>query len=677
MPRLLSIEGQQAFAQRLATYAREQSLKRCVVILHGGEPLLAGVDAIIQFAATLRAATPAVDIGLQTNGLLITEAALHAFSEARIAVSLSLDGPQEANDRHRTTRKGRSSFRKTLEALELLKKFPDVFAGVIAVIDPQVPPETIFSFFADHAPPKLDFLLPDAHHMRPPPGRDANPHVYREWLTGAFDLWLEKYPQLRVRTFEALLDAAVGLPSGTDAFGLGDVSLISIETDGSYHDLDVLKIVGEGSTRIGGSVFDTDIADVARSPAIAAHRALLSKEGLSATCQACPEVDVCGGGSLPHRFGSGGFNNPTVYCGEMLSLISHIRRRLTADLHVQAASNDTIRSLPDFRLSDFEAAEAGPGTITRLWNAARDDYERQLSELLEKAPAEPSEIVGLARNVQHRGESVIRGLASRPGTVAWLKAMNCVQAGRQLFSVDGVPLDPQYTYLQYLHDLPDDHAEGLALGEDDEWLRKPFGSGVVFEPVSVVRAAAPIVHEALDIIQRWRPALAAEMRMICRAVQYIRDPAADPEKIVSFSDNTVPGALFVSVMQNDRLIDPFDLADSLIHEYRHQKLYLLERIFPMVERNAQKIISPWRDDLRPPSGLLHAIFVFVELRRFWQHVRDWGPSRLHNRSINQLADTDARLEEGLVTLRQCPLTPAGHAMADVLDAARRHAQRAA
>ena len=47
---------------------------------------------------------------------------------------------------------------------------------------------------------------------------------------------------------------------GTDAFGLGDVSLLSIETDGTYHDLDVLKVVGDGATRLEGSVRGTPIS---------------------------------------------------------------------------------------------------------------------------------------------------------------------------------------------------------------------------------------------------------------------------------------------------------------------------------------------------------------------------------------------------------------------------------
>ena len=79
-----------------------------------------------------------------------------------------------------------------------------------------------------------------------------------------------------------------------------------------------------------------------------------------------------------------------------------------------------------------------------------------------------------------------------------------------------------------------------------------------------------------------------------------------------------------------------------------------------------KVVSPWREDLRPPSGLLHALFVFVELRRFWVHVRDGGPPRLRARALNQLFETDSHLEEGFRTLESCPLTSAGRKLVAVL-----------
>ena len=155
------------------------------------------------------------------------------------------------------------------------------------------------------------------------------------------------------------------------------------------------------------------------------------------------------------------------------------------------------------------------------------------------------------------------------------------------------------------------------------------------------------------------------MRAASSAVQFVRDPTAHPEKIVSFSDDAVPGALFVSVRQGAGLIDAYDLADSLLHEHRHQKLYLFERRFPTTHQG-DLVVSPWREDSRPVSGLFHAIFVFVELRRFWEHVLANGPARMHSRARNQLRDTDENLANAFTTLSTCTLTEAGDALATVL-----------
>ncbi len=655
MPRLLSDAHRDAFAERLAEYASAVALRRVAVIFHGGEPLLAGAGRLVNFARKVRAAAPdvEVDFGLQTNGLLLTDAVLDELEAEAISVSLSMDGPREAHDLHRTTRKGRSSFDKVEAALERLKRRPAVFAGVIAVIDTSVRPEQLLSFFADHEVPKLDFLLPDSHHDRPPPGRDTDPAVYERWLIEAFDTWLDCYPQLPVRTFEALLDVAAGLPSGTDAFGFGDVSLLSVETDGTWHDLDVLKVAGEGATRLVGSVMDTPVERLASSTAIAMHRRLLTKSGLSDVCRACDVVDVCGGGSVPHRHRAGGFDNPTVYCGEMKALIRHVRTSL-AEIFV--TPEPLADELPDFDLDAFELAEASARIVADLHADAIDEDSAGLVKALVE--------VGEARGASSLEPPALRSLARHAGTVAWHRALLASRAGRAVHDVNGRPVLIDANYARVV--LSRVGRSDLEIGEHDDWLRMPFGETIEFEDETIAAKGRVIVADALDIIEAWRPALARELRTICSAVQFVRDPSAHPDKIVSFSDNSVPGALYVSISQSGRLIDPYDLADSLIHEYRHQKLYLFERRHPTTHPGSL-VVSPWREDLRPASGLLHAIFVFVELQRFWEYVRDHGPARLHNRALAQLDDTKRNLAKAFETIRGCELTKAGRALADLLE----------
>jgi uncharacterized protein len=391
---------------------------------------------------------------------------------------------------------------------------------------------------------------------------------------------------------------------------------------------------------------------VASSVQLAAHRRLLTRSGLSATCRACDIVGICGGGSVPHRFGDGGFDHPTVYCGEMKALVGHARRRLTDGLGSDIPIEDVV---PDFDVGRFELAETSVAIVAELQDAALAADERGLHEA---AAATGIELDLVA-------PALVRAVARRAGTVAWQRAARIAASGGEVRDIDGSPIRVDPSYL--IRSLDGASTWALEVGAQDEWLRLPFGEGIRFEEGDVVRRGRTLVGEALDLIEAWRPALARELRLICSAVQFVRDPTAHPDKIVSFSDDSVPGALYVSIVQGNGLIDAYDLADSLVHEYRHQKLYLFERRHPTTFQGAL-VVSPWREDLRPVSGLLHAAFVFVELGRFWEHVLEHGPERLHNRAAAQLKDTERNLAQAFETLRRCELTAAGRALAVVLEA---------
>ncbi len=661
MPKVLSLENRKLFVRRLAEYILQAQITRATVVFHGGEPLLAGAESLATFASEIRTASSAeIDICLQTNGTLLSKSALHHLEGAGINISLSLDGPQFVNDKHRVSIKGLSTFHRTMEAFHRLEGRTS-FSGVIAVIDPYTPPEQIFSFFSSRQLPNLDFLLPDAHHFRQPLGRDADRSLYERWLIRAFDIWIDQFPHLPVRSFEALLDVICGLPSRTDAFGFGDVSLISIETDGSYHDLDVLKITKDGATSLGSTMADTTVADIAASVQIAAHRRLLRREGLCHQCQQCPIVDICAGGSLAHRFGPRDFDHPTVYCQEMLALVGHVRQRLSVMIR-DGRLPRPARVMGEVALCSFERAENASDVmhelLARSHEVARRDFMKTIAHF--GSSTEPSVHTILNSPVHTQAK-----LATRPGAIAWRRVMAAQLAGRCVRDVGGNPITADISYLEYLVSVSSDDNK-LVVSDSDPWLRAPFGTDIIFEGASVVAKTRGLIDDALSIIQGWRPDLGEEMRSACRVIQLIRDPSAAPDKIVSFSDNSVPGALYVSVVQGRGLIDPYDLADSLIHEHRHQKLYLLEKWFPITETTDMLVASPWREDRRPPTGLIHAVFVFVELQRFWMFVYRQGPRRLKERALRQLWVTNERLASAFVTLKGCPLTDVGQTLVSVL-----------
>lgn len=658
-PPVMSAAVVHALGEQVARYVAASHQSRVSIVFHGGEPLLAGAPRLASFASTLRDCVGSacqLDFSLQTNGVLLTRTVLDQLAAADIAVSLSLDGPPSVNDRHRLRRTGGSSFAATMSALQLLAERPAQFTGVIAVIDADTPPDQLLGFFEPLRLPRLDFLLPDANHVRPPVGRAEDPDRYVRWLINAFDLWFDKYSHVPLRTFDAVLAATAGRPSGTDAFGFGDVSLLTIETDGSYHDLDVLKITTHGGTALHGSVFDTSIEEVARSPRLAIHRAMLRVDGVSQVCQACHEVDVCGGGAVPHRFDVDGFDHPSVYCRELLSLISHARERLRLEL-VDAAINrpDALaKALP------AGADRASASELNAMLDVWRADASSQLAELA-TTQAEHEVLNGLP-------PGDLSALAISPQAHLWRTLRQAELDGVVLKSIGGARLTAPAEWLPACAPTLAEQTEWPRIHRSDAMLRQAFDGPIEFLDSDEASAAEPLILEAIALVRDYDPVLVDEMRAISPEIQLIRDRSADPDKVVSFSDDVVPGALYIAPYRGDGpLIDVRDVADSLVHEHRHQKLYLVNRLVSLVDQDWPEVSSPWRDDPRPPSGLLHAAYVFVELTSFWRWLErsGAGPDRARARQTHERID--GQLADAMPTLRRCRLSDAGFQMLELLE----------
>ena len=46
-------------------------------------------------------------------------------------------------------------------------------------------------------------------------------------------------------------------------------------------------------------------------------------------CLNCPELNLCGGGMILHRWSDeNGFNNPSIFCSDQLYLIKEMREKL-------------------------------------------------------------------------------------------------------------------------------------------------------------------------------------------------------------------------------------------------------------------------------------------------------------------------------------------------------------
>ncbi|SPL91374.1 Transcriptional regulator [[Actinomadura] parvosata subsp. kistnae] len=86
--------------------------------------------------------------------------------------------------------------------------------------------------------------------------------------------------------------------------------------------------------------------------------------------------------------------------------------------------------------------------------------------------------------------------------------------------------------------------------------------------------------------------------------------------VVSASTRAAFGCVALS-----RPPDAVIMAVTLAHEVRHVKLAALMDLVPLVESAPPRYYAPWRDDPRPPLGLLHGTYAFTGVAAFWSRQR--------------------------------------------------------
>ncbi len=302
------------------------------VVLHGGEPLLIGARRLRQLCRRLRRSLPApCGVHVQTNGLLLTDEIIDIFVQFNVGVSISIDGPAEVHDGARVDHAGQGSHQRVAEAIGRLTSRRDafpLFAGVLAVIDPTSRPDRVYAALKETAAPSIDFLVRDGNRTRLPPGKASILSTeYGCWMAGLLDVYLNDPTPPRVRVFDDMLRILLGGKAQKEGVGTADYGILVIETDGGIHKNDTLKVAHRGADRFDRqtwSILSDRLLDVVHSQAYADY--YRQQRPMAKGCRACPDLAVCGGGMVAHRWSEDrGYDNPSVYCADQLLLIRHMR----------------------------------------------------------------------------------------------------------------------------------------------------------------------------------------------------------------------------------------------------------------------------------------------------------------------------------------------------------------
>ncbi|MER6299171.1 FxsB family cyclophane-forming radical SAM/SPASM peptide maturase [Kitasatospora sp. NPDC001539] len=724
-PKVIGREVLDAVAERIGEHAAAHRLPVVRVVLHGGEPLLAGPDRLRHAAEALRAALPpgcALDLRIHTNGVQLSDAYCELFAELDVRIGISLDGDRAANDRHRRFADGRSSHPMVLRAVQRLRRpeYRHLFAGLLCTVDIENDPVAVYRALAELAPPAVDFLLPHATWEEPPKrvaGSGGTP--YADWLLTVHALWEEDGRPFAVRTFESVHRTLRGLSSLTESLGLEPSDLVVLETDGSFEQADSLKTAYDGAPETGLDVFSHSLDQVALHPGIAARQT--GTDGLSPTCRACPVVRSCGGGLYAHRYrADNGFDNPSVYCGDLMALINGIAGK-DSPVSVPAPGGEPplpptafTAALTAAQLGELARGHGGEDTVRALsraqsaltramlaaaWDASgkgRAEAWALLSELDVAAPAAVDAVLAHPYARAWAARRLAGDLSVGLGGLAALAAAAAVRAGRG----DAVPVPVRggWLHLPTLGRIAVPDGEAVVTGRADG-LEVRASDGAVFtaldQPLRRIRLAGgwtvaledldplrdshdhPVtgrlsdgellgwtgaLREAWELLGRDLPQYAEGIRTGLATVTPLR-PGPDGRDVSSAARQAY-GAVGIA-----RPSTAPTLALLLAHEFQHVKLGAVLDLFDLHDRADDRLyFAPWRPDPRPLEGLLQGTYAHLAVTEYWgtrTAAYDGLPGEAADRARARFALWRRYTAEAVERLVESgALTPLGRGFAD-------------
>lgn len=330
MPNFISQDTINAVSKALEELRSNQS-RPFAVVLHGGEPLLLGVRRLEMLLNALRKVIPDdYFISIQTNGMLISDDVLDICSKFKTSISVSIDGPEIIHNANRVGHRGEETFNHVVKGIEKLKSHPDasfLFAGLLAVIDPNSDPLVIYNFFKSIGAPSVDFLYRDGNHDKLPFGKTSFQSTeYGTWLTSLLEIYLADQTPIKIRVLDDIIRLALGGIGVKEGVGITDFGIAIIDTDGTVTKNDTLKSSYKGADRFfeNWNIHSHRLVDIFSSSEFADAHEL--QRPTSLLCQKCSELQICGGGMPLHRWKSGSeYANPSVYCNDQLHLINQVK----------------------------------------------------------------------------------------------------------------------------------------------------------------------------------------------------------------------------------------------------------------------------------------------------------------------------------------------------------------
>ena len=234
--------------------------------------------------------------------------------------------------KNRIFHNGKGAYDEIIKGFQNIKdEFGVDYANCLSVIDTEQNPIEVYNHFKDIGVKNVHLLFQDFNYANS--NQDEVPKI-GEWLIKVFDIWYndKDIDKPTLRPLTDLIGLIFGYEKYSEIFGKGTNSTLVVETNGSIETVDTLKICGDGFTITDLNVSENDFDEIYEKSEIA-RSYYYGHDNLCKSCQNCIIEPICGGGFIGHRFSNdNGFDNPSIYCNEIIKLVCHLQNKILLDL---------------------------------------------------------------------------------------------------------------------------------------------------------------------------------------------------------------------------------------------------------------------------------------------------------------------------------------------------------
>jgi len=349
LQKIISFETYEALLDRIVEHCEQYDIKSFAIVFHGGEPLLFGIENFKKLVALneKKIKDTGINIGfcVQTNGTLMNAEFADFFSKNNIQVGFSFDGYEEIHNKNRVFKNSeKGSYEAVRKGIEVYKAAQQPI-DILSVINENSNPSRFYEELKGIGVNSCSLLLKDADYTN---WDNAKTQPIANWLIALFDIWCNDTSDNKpeIAPFTILINLLLGFEEkSNDSFGRRENTSITVLSDGQ------IRVTGtedefENVQFHSFNVKRNSFSEIFEEKVFRMYYDLHSDDVLCKICQKCKIVDICGGGTLSHRYSKENyFNNPTVYCDVMKILTTYIQHSLIDKMPVELREKLKLQKL--------------------------------------------------------------------------------------------------------------------------------------------------------------------------------------------------------------------------------------------------------------------------------------------------------------------------------------------